>query len=93
MDASRYTALRQRAIRNLEQSWEDLSFENDFVFGAVLRLDLGLCRRLLEAVLDMPIEHVELVDAADQRLRLVQTSSLLPVASRLRAARQRGKLQ
>ena len=56
-----YTGIQLRNMRDLERSWSDLTFENDFVFGAVLRSDLDLCRRLLEAVLDMPIERVSLV--------------------------------
>ena len=62
MNVSSRNTLRQRAIQNLEEQWEDLTFENDFVFGAVLRSDLDLCRRFLEVVLETKIDHVELVE-------------------------------
>ncbi|MBR1829362.1 MAG: Rpn family recombination-promoting nuclease/putative transposase [Atopobiaceae bacterium] len=61
MASQDFTGIQLRNMRDLERSWNDLTFENDFVFGAVLRSDLDLCRRLLEAVLDMPIERVTLV--------------------------------
>ena len=63
MDNNAFDARKRRAIRNLEERWEELTFENDFVFGAVLQSDLDLCRRVLETVLDMPIDHVDLVEA------------------------------
>ena len=56
MDNSAFDARKRRAIRNLEERWEELAFENDFVFGAVLQSDLDLCRRVLETVLDMPTD-------------------------------------
>ena len=63
VDNNAFDARQRRAIRNLEERWEELTFENDFVFGAVLQSDLDLCRRVLETVLDMPIDHVDLVEA------------------------------
>lgn len=50
------------SIRELERRWKGLTFANDFVFGAVLRTDLDLCRRFLEVILDEPIERVELLE-------------------------------
>jgi predicted transposase/invertase (TIGR01784 family) len=64
-------------MRELEELWPELTFENDFVFGAVLRSDLDLCRRVLEAVLDMPIDHVD----------LVQTQKAVDVSTRAKSIR------
>lgn len=45
----------------LKARWAGLTFDNDFMFGAVLRTNLDVCRRLLESVLEVPIDRVELV--------------------------------
>ena len=45
----------------LKARWAGLTFDNDYIFGAVLRTNLEVCRRLLEAVLEVPINRVELV--------------------------------
>lgn len=45
----------------LRARWAGLTFDNDYVFGAVLKTNLELCRRLLVSVLEVPIGQVELV--------------------------------
>lgn len=43
-----------------EAEWPSLDFTDDYMFGAVLRSNPDLCRRLLESILDIPIERVEI---------------------------------
>ena len=48
-------------VRNATMEWESLTIANDFVFCKAM-LDEGLCRDVLEAVLGIPIDHVEHVE-------------------------------
>lgn len=41
-----------------KKEWENLGISNDFLFGKVMQ-DPDLCRELLEAILNIPIERVE----------------------------------
>lgn len=52
---------RESDIEQLNARWAGLTFANDFVFGAVLKSNLDICRRLLQCVLEIPIQRVELV--------------------------------
>lgn len=45
----------------IEGLWPSLDFTDDYMFGAVLRSNPDLCRRLLESILDIPIERVEII--------------------------------
>ena len=47
-------------VSRLEARWESLTFADNYVFGEVLESNLDVCRRLLEAVLEIPIERVEI---------------------------------
>ena len=47
--------------RHRPTQWEDLTIANDFVFCKAM-LDEGLCRDVLEAVLQVEIDHVEHVE-------------------------------
>ena len=47
--------------RHRPTQWEDLTIANDFVFCKAM-LDEGLCRDVLEAVLQVEIDHVEQVE-------------------------------
>ena len=40
------------------KAWEDLKIIDDFLFGKVMR-DPGLCKRMLEIILDIKIERIE----------------------------------
>ena len=40
------------------KEWNEIGISNDFLFGKVMR-DPELCRELLEAILNVPIERVE----------------------------------
>ncbi|MEE1273077.1 MAG: Rpn family recombination-promoting nuclease/putative transposase [Olegusella sp.] len=62
--------MEQRSIHNLnydsdkeacEAMWPGLTFRDDYVFGAVLKSNLDVTRRLLECVLEIPIERVAVV--------------------------------
>jgi predicted transposase/invertase (TIGR01784 family) len=39
-------------------NWEDLTITDDFLFGKVMR-NKKLCKRMLEVILDMEIDHIE----------------------------------
>ena len=62
--------MEQRSIHNLnydsnrdasEALWPGLTFRDDYVFGAVLKSNLDVTRRLLECILELPIEKVSVV--------------------------------
>lgn len=55
----------QQDIDRLEGKWSKLTFADNYVFGEVLASNLEVCQRLLEAVLEIPIDHVE-VSAAER---------------------------
>ena len=44
----------------IDQRWSSLTIADDFVFGKVM-LDEGICRRVLEAILRVEIDHVEYI--------------------------------
>lgn len=52
---------RESDVEQLIARWSGLTFSNDFIFGAVLKSNLDICRRLLQCVLEVPIRRVELV--------------------------------
>lgn len=47
-------------LEEISRRWEHLTLADDFVFCKVM-LDEGLCRDVLEAILHVPIDHVEYV--------------------------------
>lgn len=49
-----------KLLETLGKQWNSLTIANDFVFGKVM-LDEGICREVLEAILNMPIERIEYV--------------------------------
>lgn len=62
--------MEQRSIHNLnydsdkeacEAMWPGLTFRDDYVFGAVLKSNLDVTRRLIECILEIPIERVTVV--------------------------------
>lgn len=44
------------------KNWEELEITDDFLFGKVMR-NPEICKRTLEAILNVPIEHIEYPDA------------------------------
>ena len=42
----------------MHTKWEELGIANDFMFGKVMQ-EPGMCRRLLEIILDKEIDHIE----------------------------------
>ncbi|MBR4598984.1 MAG: Rpn family recombination-promoting nuclease/putative transposase [Treponema sp.] len=48
---------------NSSQSWEELTFANNFLFCKIMESDPELCRQLLELLLHIKIDHLEVPEA------------------------------
>lgn len=55
----------RRMFEYLDRRWRSLTITNDFVFGKVM-LDSDVCREVLEAILEKPIERIEYVGRQDE---------------------------
>ncbi len=49
----------EKSRESLSQSWENLTFANNFLFCKILESDKELCRKLLELLLHIKIDHLE----------------------------------
>ena len=67
-----YDSNREQA----EALWPSLGFSNDYIFGAVLKSNPDLCRRLLECVLDIPIRKVVIVTPQRESSPSLQAKSV-----------------
>lgn len=50
----------KRIVEDLDERWKSLTIADNFVFGKVM-LDESICREVLEAILNVPIERIEYV--------------------------------
>ena len=48
---------------NSSQSWEELTFANNFLFCKIMKSNPELCRQLLELLLHIKIDHLEVPEA------------------------------
>ena len=55
----------EEMLSTFEERWRNLTIKNDFVFCKAM-LDTELCREVIEAILDMPIERVEYAHSQEQ---------------------------
>ena len=54
-----------RIVSEIDKRWEKLTIANDFVFCKTM-LNADLCRDVLEAILGVPIDHVEHISRQEQ---------------------------
>lgn len=55
----------KRVVENLDERWKSLTIADNFVFGKVM-LNEEVCREVLEAILDVPIERIEYVGREEE---------------------------
>lgn len=49
----------EKTSESLSQSWDNLTFANNYLFCKILESDKELCRKLLELLLHIKIDHLE----------------------------------
>ena len=45
-------------LSDLEQQWQSLTIQNNFIFGKTFETYPDLCRRLLQLILNFHIKHI-----------------------------------